>query len=93
MADDANDKRKLPITISHHAQLQMRERGASEDEVIAAIRTGEPEPARRNRMMYRKNFQFDNLWRGRSYRIKQVAPVVANEPDRVVVITVFVFYF
>jgi hypothetical protein len=46
-----------------------------------------------SRIMYRKIFQFDGVWRGRRYMIKQVAPVVAKEPDRLVVVTVYAFYF
>lgn len=83
----------FPIEISSHAREQMRERGVEEAEVIAAIREGEPEPARKDRIMYRKNFQFERMWRGRPYRIKQVAPVVAEEADKLVVVTVYAFYF
>jgi len=83
----------LPIEISHHARQQMHERGVDQAEVIAAIRGGQVEPARKNRAMYWKNFQFDGVWCGRRYMIKQVAPVVAKEPDRLVVVTVYAFYF
>jgi len=84
---------QLPIEISPHGREQMQERGVVEDEVIAAIRHGESEPARGNRTLYRKNFQFDKLWRGRYYRVKQVAPIVAHASDRLVIVTVFAFYF
>ena len=83
----------LPIEISHHARQQMYERGVDQAEVIAAIREGQVEPARKDRVMYRKNFQFDSIWRGRQYMIKQVAPVVVKERDRLVVVTVYAFYF
>ena len=83
----------LPIEISKHAREQMQERGVVEDEVIAAMHHGESEPARGNRTLYRKNFQFDKPWRGRYYRIKQVAPIVVRESDRLVVVPVFAFYF
>ena len=43
--------------------------------------------------MYRKTFLFDGTWRGRYYRVKQVAAVVAQEPDRLVVVTMYSFYF
>lgn len=56
---------EFPIEISPHARGQMAERGVDDAEVIAAIREGQPEPARENRLMYRKNFQFDGMWRGR----------------------------
>ena len=85
--------RELPIEISRHAREQMAERGANDFEVQLAIRKGEPEPVRNKRTLYRKNFQFDSMWRGRQYRIKQVAPIVKDAGDKFVVITVYVFYF
>lgn len=90
---DVSERCELAIEISKHAHKQMQERGAVEQEVNAAIRGGEAEPALRNRVVYRKNFQFDSSWRNRYYRIKQVAPVVAPEVDKLVVVTVYVFYF
>ena len=66
----------------------MIERGASEKEVKIAIEKGEPETARKGRIVYRKNFQFNNIWRGRKYMIKQVAPVVTEENGEIIVITV-----
>jgi len=81
------------IEISPHAHQQMAERGTHETEVFAAIQQGETEPTRKGRIMYRKNFPFEGQWRGRRYRIKQVAPVVAEEGDKLVVVTVYVFYY
>jgi hypothetical protein len=83
----------LIIEISNHAREQMLERGASEEEVISAIEKGEFEPARKERKLFRKNFQFNSIWRDRQYKIKQVAPLVADEGDKIVVVTVYVFYF
>jgi hypothetical protein len=80
------------IEISPHAYQQMAERGALEAEVVAAVRQGEAEPAREGRTMYRKTFPFQGEWRGRRYRLKQVAPVAAEESDKFVVVTVYVFY-
>ncbi len=82
-----------PIKFSQHARGQMVERGASKDEVIEAIRTGERVPAKRGRQGYRKNFQYNSLWGGRIYAIKQVLAIVADEPDALVVVTVYTFYF
>ncbi len=82
-----------PIQISQHARLQMAERGVTEIEVMTTIRRGEPEAAQARRTMYRKTFEFGNMWRGRTYRLKQVAVVVANDPDKLVAVTVFSFYF
>jgi hypothetical protein len=43
--------------------------------------------------MYRYNFQYNALWQGRRYAIKQVAPVVAEAEHEIVVITVYTFFF
>ena len=82
-----------PIEISPHAREKMLDRGATEADVADAIRTGSPEPARKRRIMFRKNFTFNGQWRGKHYAVKQVAPVVTQEPNRLVVVTVFVYYF
>jgi hypothetical protein len=82
-----------PIKFSEHAREQMLERGASEDEVSETIRTGEEVPAKHGRRGYRKNFQYNRTWSGRTYAIKQVLPIVAEEADELVVITVYTFYF
>jgi hypothetical protein len=81
------------IVFSSHAREKMLDRGASKEEVEAAIRSGSREPARKGRSMFRKNFAYNELWRGKHYAIKQVAPIVAEENDRFVVVTVFVYYF
>jgi hypothetical protein len=82
-----------PIAFSVHAREKMLDRGATEGEVMTAIRSGSPEPARKGRLMFRKNFPFNDQWRGKRYAVRQVAPVVTEEADRLVVVTVFVFYF
>ncbi len=81
------------IKFSQHAREQMLERGASEDEVSETIRTGEEVPAKHSRRGYRKNFQYDRMWSGRIYAVKQVLSIVAEEADELVVITVYTFYF
>jgi hypothetical protein len=74
------------IRISTHALERMRLRGATEEEIYAAIETGDPEPARKGRTMYRKNFR--KVWKGTRYNVKQVAPVIVEEADTLVVVTV-----
>jgi Asp-tRNA(Asn)/Glu-tRNA(Gln) amidotransferase A subunit family amidase len=71
----------------------MLERGAYENEVIEAIRTGEAVPAKEGRQGYRKNFQYNQSWGDRTYAIKQVLAVVAENTDVLVVVTVYTFYF
>ena len=43
--------------------------------------------------MCRFNFPFDSNWQGKHYAIKQVAPVIKEEAQEIVVITVYTFYF
>jgi len=82
-----------PIRLSFHAKLQCKERGASEAEVIEAIRRGVREPAKKDRWAYRLNFGFDSDWQGKRYAVKQVCPVVIEKSDEIVVVTVYTFYF
>jgi hypothetical protein len=81
------------ILFSQHAIDQMPDRGATREEVEMAIRTGELVPARGKRISFRKNFSFNNEWKGKTYGIKQVMPIVIEESDRIIVVTVYVFYF
>jgi len=43
--------------------------------------------------MYRLNFEFNREWVGRYYGVQQAAPIIAEEENRVVVVTVCTFYF
>lgn len=43
--------------------------------------------------MCRYNFVFDRRWQRKYYPIKQVAPVIKEEDDEIIVITVYTFYF
>ena len=52
-----------------------------------------PWPASCGRWLYRLNVPHARDWQGRSYAIKQVAPVVAETDEEFVVITVYTFYF
>ncbi|MBI4526738.1 MAG: DUF4258 domain-containing protein [Deltaproteobacteria bacterium] len=82
-----------PIVFTTHARQRMRERGAREDDVREAIRIGQRETAHRGLVLYRLNVEFNREWDGRYYGVQQVAPVVAEEKDRFVVVTVYTFYF
>ena len=43
--------------------------------------------------MCRFNFTFEKEWNGKYYAIKQVAPIIKEEEEEIVVITVFTFFF
>jgi len=81
------------IVFSPHAREQLALRGGTEDEAQAAILEGERLPAERGRVAFRKNFPFLSDWKGRYYEVKQVMPIVVEEEDAIVVVTVYVFYF
>lgn len=78
---------------SPHALLQLSLRGATEAEAEAAIREGERLPARLGRTAFRKNSPFHSEWKGRYYEVKQVMPIVVEEEDAMIVVTVYVFLF
>jgi hypothetical protein len=80
------------IAFSSHARHQLALRGATEAEVVAAISEGERMEAKSGRAAYRKNFPFHSHWKGRYYETKQVMPIIVEEGDRVIVITVYAFY-
>lgn len=82
-----------PIRLTRHALEQCVERGATQQEVIEAIRNGSREPAKLGRELCRENFQFDADWNGQHRAVKQVAPVMKEEANEIVVITVYTFYF
>ncbi len=82
-----------PVRLTMHARLQCGERGASESKVVKAVREGVREPAKADRLLCRYNFPFGALWQGNHYSVKQVAPVIKEESDEIVVITVYTFYF
>jgi len=81
-----------PIIFSQHALDNMVDRGASKEEVELAIRTGECFPGKKGRLSFRKNFNYNAMWKGKSYQVKQVMPIVAEEYEIFVVVTVYVYF-
>jgi len=82
-----------PIQFSGHAIQQLQFRGATEAEVIEAIRTAPWQPADNGRMECRKDHAFNATWNRRHYAMKQVRPIFVVEPNEIVVVTVYVYYF
>lgn len=82
-----------PIRISRHAHENMRFRGATEQEVLEAIGTAAWMPAEVGRLECRKDFAYGKDWNGKFYTTKQVRPIFVDEPDEIVVVTVYVYYF
>lgn len=64
-----------------------------EREVIEAIRSSPWEPADRGRFACRKNFPYDAEWNRKIYDTKQVRPIFVDEPNEIVVVTVYTYFF
>ena len=82
-----------PIILSKHARDRMAGRGAEEHEVRSAFKNGARKVTRDGKIWCRQNFTFKSTWQGRYYAVKQVAPIIVEEPDKIVVVTVYAFYF
>ena len=57
------------------------------------MRLGVREAAKQGKVLCKRNFPFDSLWQGKRFAVKQVAPVIAEKEDEIVIVTVYVFYF
>ena len=60
----------MAIRIHPHAKERMKERGATEDEVVATIEKGECFPAKFGRTGFRRNFSFEDRRRGTPSRLR-----------------------
>jgi hypothetical protein len=45
------------------------------------------------RLECRRDFAYGKDWNGRMYAVKQVRPIFVDEPDGIVVVTVYTYYF
>jgi len=82
-----------PVRLSGHAKKQLRSRGATVQEVVKAIRSEPWRPAELGKLECRKDFAYNALWNGKHYATKQVRPIFTDEPDEIVVVTAYVYYF
>jgi hypothetical protein len=83
-----------PVSFSTHARLQMELRGAEEPEVISAIRSGTWEGAKRGKLQSRHRFDFNrpSPVNQKFYKYKTVEAIFVEESERIVVVTVKVYY-
>ncbi len=82
-----------PIRLSGHARRQLSFRGATESEVVQAIRSGNWQTAESGRLECRQDFSFCAVWNGRYYNTKQVRPIFVDEGEEIGVVTVYAYYF
>ena len=82
-----------PIIFSKHAYRYQGRRGFTTEEVEEAIRLEEWRTADFGRLECRKEFPFNAEWNGNFYATKLVRPIFVDEPEEIVVITVYTFYY
>lgn len=80
------------IVLSFHANEQCEERGTNESEVVKAITESEWKVAKKNRLECKIYLPCNETWNGHFYINKEVRPIFVIEPDKIVVITVYVYY-
>ena len=83
----------MRIRLSAHAFRYIAKRGFTAAEVEEAIRTTPWSPAELERLECRKDFPYHRQWNGTFYATKQVRPVFVDEPEEIVVVTVYTYYF
>jgi len=81
----------VDIILGPHSRKRMRERGATEKEVIETVKKLDRYPAK-NGVCYRRNFQEKIDWRGKVYDNKQLNVYAVKKNETVVVQTVIVKY-
>jgi len=81
-----------PVRLSRHAAANLVARGASEEEVVAAISTAPWTAAERGRLECRRALPYGREWNGRLYATKEVRPIFVDEPGEIVVVTVYVYF-
>lgn len=81
------------ILFTKHALERLPSRGTNENEVKEAVESGSREPAKNNRIICRLNFEYNKPWQGINYAVKQVAPVIKEENNNIIVITVYTYFF
>jgi hypothetical protein len=82
-----------PVRLSGHARQQIRFRGGPEQEILETIHGESWTPAEHNRIECRMDFPFNQVWNGKRYATKQVLPIFVEEPNEIIVVTVYVYYF
>ena len=81
------------IRLSRHAADYGPVRGFAVQEVETAIRVAPWEAAAEGRWACEHDFDFQGVWNGKRYQTKRVRPIFLEEPEEIVVVTVYVYYF
>jgi len=81
-----------PIKLSAHALSYANSRGFTVSEVEETIPNAPSQAAELGRIECRKTFPFNREWNKRIYANKEVPPIFVEEPDEIVVVTVYTYY-
>jgi hypothetical protein len=83
----------MTVFFHPHAKDRLKERGATEAEVITTVEKGEQFPAKLGRTGFRYNFPFNSRWRGEHYNTKQLEVYAVPEDKDWLVITIITRYY
>ena len=83
----------MSVRLHPHARERLGERGATEDEVIATVETGETFPAKFGRAGFRRNFAFAQVWKGKTYATKQMEVYAVKQGEDWLAITFVTRFF
>jgi hypothetical protein len=82
----------MDILIDPHTLERAEERGTDENEIIDVINTGFSIPAKYDRLGKAKIYSFQKQRHGKFYNQKRVEIFYTIEENRVITVTVYVFY-
>jgi hypothetical protein len=82
----------MRIQIDPHTLVRAIERGASENEINDVLVSGFDIPVKRNRRGKAKVYQFNQKRLNTFYEQKRIEVIYTIEGDRIVTVTVYVFY-
>jgi len=82
----------LTLRIDPHTLNRAEERGATEAEIRDVWESGEPTPAKRNRLAKVKVFPFGRQWNNRFYEEKRVEVIYVVEDGVWITVTVYVYF-
>jgi len=84
----------MSVRLHPHAVDRLLERGATEEELAATVEQGEKFPAKFGRTGFRRNFPFNQEWRGRQFSTRsQVEAYAVREGGNWLVISFVTRYF
>jgi hypothetical protein len=82
-----------PVYLTWHAKRGLQRRGATEEDVIEAIRTAEWAPSGHGRLECWKSYPHRPLGNGAWDDAKQIRPIFVQQANEIVVVTVYVYFF